>query len=421
MMALSKGAREKKALILLILTDLSCDTSRFCGFSTTEDLEKILAAKKNGALRALVLGLSIDGIKAALALKDAGFLVTMIDEKKSLPFSLHFSKEILSRFIEEISLVSGKTIEILEDEKIKLVYSHGSLETDLVVVPKKAKPDLSLLMDAGALVDVAGVQVDDHLMSTLPNIYACGSTVPMPTMAAKCFNGLKTAHVAAFNASSVIERETKTLSSQTQSVLVGKKLFARTGMTELEAFNYFSRENVIATTVYQQDLCIRVMVDKTSERIIGAEVFGEQGVKRRIDLLTFAISQKFSPKALLDLDMVDEEGELDPLKEAATRAHLALVDNIKVISADHLALWLASNQGFSVVNVGQKPLSKKTIHLPLEKIRERILEMESLEPIVLYSESGHESFLAQQALGQRGLNTYHLDGGLLAWQMLCDE
>lgn len=401
-------------------TAVPMDSPKVCGFSTTEDLEKIWQAKKNGAKEAVVLGLTIEGIKASLALKDLGFLVTLIDEKKSLPFSLHFSEEILSRFSQDISVLNGEINEIYEGERLEVAHSKGIIEADLVVVGQKAKPDLSMLIEAGALVN-DGIQIDDQLLCTLPNIYACGSTVQVPTMGAKSFNALKTAQIAGFNAVSE-NKQVLNLSCRTEFLEVKNKFFARTGLTELEAFKLFQRDNVVITTVYQNEMCLRIVVDKTKERIIGAEVFGDRGVKRRVDLLTMAISQEFSLKMLLDLDMVDEDGfELDPLKEAALRAHMALVKNVNVISSDHLALWLLSNKSFSLINVDKEPLGKKALHLPLEEIRKRLKEMETSLPIVLYSKSGHESFLAQQALGQRGLNTYHLDGGFLAWQILSKE
>jgi rhodanese-related sulfurtransferase len=154
-------------------------------------------------------------------------------------------------------------------------------------------------------------------------------------------------------------------------------------------------------------------------------------VLRRIDLLAVAVLEGWAPEKLIDLDMAylaNAGPAFDPLKDAAMRAKAAATQDEGFITAERLALWLADNRNFRLVDVGQTPLlsgrsGATTLHLPLENLRERLDELKGENtPIVLYSKSGHRSYLAQSALKQRGLaNVYHLDGGIAIWNLLASR
>lgn len=390
---------------------------------TLGDLFKIKKAIKDGASHATITGLSLDGIRAALSLKKAGLKVSLIDQKVQIPeFSLLFLKRIFESLSFECELrINTSIIDVFEgDLGLKLKLSTGEMATDLLITCTPLLPKISLLADAGAAVDQNLIQVDDHLRTTLPNIYAFGPAISVPTVITgerqwmpDLSVALRTSQVAGSNAAlKEGPLEIMKPSSNALVIKVGNSYFARTGLSEVKACQFFGADDVLVTTVHQGQISIRMMIDRKDQRIIGAEISGKRGVKRRIDLLSFAIALGLTPKRLLELDMVEPEAgfSMEPLKEAALRAHLLLSDKSQSISGDRLALLKAKNQGFSLVNVGE-PDTKKAIHLPLEKLRERIAEMEGLlEPIILYSKNGYESFLAQQALAQRGLSqTYYLD------------
>jgi len=183
--------------------------------------------------------------------------------------------------------------------------------------------------------------------------------------------------------------------------------------------------------VYEQEMCVKLIVDKANNRVVGGEVFGRQGVERRIDLLSVAVLESWSPEQIIDLDMAylaNSGPAFDPLKDAASRAKFAIADNSANMTVEQLILWLAHNRDFRLVDVGETPLLSSragatNLHMPLESLRERLDELTQIDtPIVLYSKSGHRSYLAQTALKQRGLNNvYHLDGGISTWNLVCPK
>lgn len=365
---------------------------------------------------------------------------------------MQFAGAILTKLSElSISVRLDSTIlraHELPNHGFRLSLSDGGhIDADLVVICIGIAPRTSLLAEAGAALDPEGlIRVDDHMATTLPHVYACGSAISVPyavTGERKWIPQpaivLRTAHIAGHNAAVDDTAEMDSLKPFCGTLIteVGDVSFARTGLHEHEARQLIGDENVLVTTVfgsaeesftYQQEMCVKLLVDKSSRSVIGGEVFGKLGVERRIDLLSVAVLEGWPPERLVDLDMAylaNLGPAFDPLKDAAMRSKIALIENTRVMSAEKLALWLAQDQDFRLVDVGETPLlsgrsRKKTMHLPLEYLRDRMDELTNVDtPIVLYSKSGHRSYLAQQALMQRGLtNVYHLDGGLATWQMV---
>ncbi len=103
-------------------------------------------------------------------------------------------------------------------------------------------------------------------------------------------------------------------------------LFARTGLKEHEARMLLGDAQIFSTTVfgsaaeswvYEQEMCVKLIVDKSNNRVVGGEVFGRQGVERRIDLLSVAVLEGWSPDQIIDLDMAylaNSGPAFDPLK-----------------------------------------------------------------------------------------------------------
>lgn len=427
---------------------------RVTNFRNLNDIKSVKSAIASGAKSVCVVGCGFYGVDAAIGLKEAGLDVVVVESKRRIMprFSLAFAETILAQLeAMGIEVLLGTTISSAEDksdQSFSLKLSDGEdINADLVVVCVGTTPRTSLLADAGAALDPGGnIRVDDHMETTLPNVYACGSAVSVPFAIINERRWipqpaviLRTAHIAGLNAAIDSDQQKESLKPFCGTLIthIGDTYYARTGLHEEEARGYFGDENVLVTTVfgasseawvYRQEMCVRLMVEKISRKVLGGEIFGKKGVERRIDLLSVAVLAGFTPEQIVDMDMAylaNSGPAFDPLKDAAMRAKNALDNNTQIMSAEKLALWLKSQEDFRLVDVGETPLlsgrdSTKTLHLPLESLRERISELKSSDsPIVLYSGSGHRSYLAQQALKQLGINNaYHLDGGHATWKMV---
>lgn len=411
---------------------------RVVNFRTSQDVLAIKDAIKAGAKKALVVGCGFYGVDAALALKKAGLKVSIIENKlRIMPkYSFQFAQEMLKQVRNldiRVSLNSSiKEVSPNGNDGFFITLSNGEvINTDLVVVCVGLKPRTELLQNVGAGLDQEGlIRVDDNMATTLPDIFACGSAVSVPYAVINKNKWIphpamvqRTAQIAGKNAS--VDNCDKWDKVQSfcgaLAVKIGDITFSRTGLSEEEAREFFINDEIFVTTTFgADDECVKLIVNKSYNEIVGGEVFGVKDVLRRIDLLSVAVTKKWSPKELIDIDMAflsDSVVNPEPLKEAALRANAAVLDDNPIMSAEQFALWIKEQKDFLLIDVGESPLfssgiQKKTIHIPLESLRERVADLSDSGPIILYSKSGYRSYLAQQALTQRGVKeVYHLDSG----------
>jgi pyruvate/2-oxoglutarate dehydrogenase complex dihydrolipoamide dehydrogenase (E3) component len=302
--------------------------SRVFNFHTHEDVFALKAAITEGAKTAVVVGCGFHGIDAALGLKEQGLRVTIIERSlRIMPkFSLQCAHAFLKKLCEQdLEVKLGTRIfRAVKDpkESFALTLSSGEqMSADLVIVATGIIPNTSLLESAGAAVGIDGlVRVDDHMRTTLPQVFACGINVSVPVAVSFDRRWVpepaviqRTAHVAGHNAACEILAEYDTIKPVTGTAMltIGDMCFARTGLNEAEARTTFGDENLLVATVfgtakesltYQSEICVKLIVNRATGRVVGGEVYGESKVLPSIDLLSVAVLEGFSPERLIDLD-----------------------------------------------------------------------------------------------------------------------
>lgn len=206
---------------------------------------------------------------------------------------------------------------------------------DLVIVVVGVKPRTMLLTDVGAAVGAAGaIVVDDHMRTSLPDIFAAGDMVitkhkllgstwlPLGT------NAHKQGRIAGENAVGGNARFSGSLGAQV--VKVCELVAARTGLNSCEArasglqtrsvtgdFDDHKAYYHGATTIH-----IRLIGEQNSGRLVGAQLVGSYGaeVAKRLDVLTTAISAGLTIPQLLELDLSYTpplSSPWDPIQSAA--------------------------------------------------------------------------------------------------------
>lgn len=400
------------------------------------------------AQTAVVVGAGFDGIEEALRIRARGLDVTIIEKNRRIMprFSLLSAQAMLEGLHDAgIKILLGETIRSVDCQNLKLTLrleSGREIDTDIIVPSIGVSPNVKLIEQAGALIDLDGlIRVDDEMMTTLPSIFACGTAVSVPLVVSgtriwlpKTSIVRRLAEIAGQNAAapegSALERMKP--ASAPLFLRIGDKEFARVGLSEHEARMYLGDDNFLTTTTVEpkgddSSVSISLLLDRSKRRIVGGEVFGKIGVTRINDLLAMAVTNGLSPEQIVDVDFSfgRDNDFYDPLRDAAYLAKHSCHNQSDAMTAQTLALWLKNERRFRLVDVDHFPnlagyFGKKTIHLPLEAIRSRMHELKIDDsPIVLYSQSGKRCFLAQRALAQRGLaNVYHLDGGLLSLHLL---
>ena len=151
------------------------------GISTLKTMaqaEKVYGMK---AKRAVVIGAGSIGVESCISLKRRGVEVTLLEQLgRVLPTVFDDEASgIIRRRIEAlgIQVVTGeKAVKFTGDGHVDGVETDARrIECDMVVLAIGVKPAIGLAEKAGATIGaLRGITVDEHMMTSVPGIYAAG-------------------------------------------------------------------------------------------------------------------------------------------------------------------------------------------------------------------------------------------------------
>jgi len=205
---------------------------------------------------------------------------------------------------------------------------------------------------------------------------------------------------------------------------------ARTGLTaELARERGFDAETVVITGLDRPHytpgaayVCIKVIADRTSRRLLGAQGFGRGDVVERIRILAGAISQSLTLPQIFALDL-GYNPAYNMAIDIAQTACLVLENKIDdLFTSMRMPEFRDHLEELHIVDVS--PLSEYTEHsipgsinIPLENVRREEIPFERGEKVVLYSNTSSSAYEALRFLTSRGYTDLHvLEGGYRCWR-----
>ena len=280
--------------------------------------------KKHSPNKALIVGGGYIGLEMAESLVASGLKVIIVER---MPNILGTMDDEINEIVESelkrnnVTLIKSTSVTEFkgEDTQVKkVILDNGEiLDVDIVIVGVGIRPNSELAKAAGIeLGQTRAIKVNEQMETNIPNIYSAGDCVeayhqvlerpvyiPLGTTANKQ-GKVAGENIAGGNASF--------------KGIVGTAVFkcfdleiARTGITEREVKNegldYIS--NVIdqgSRAGYYpggSKIRIKLIANKITGRIIGAEMVGKEGVSKRIDVFATAIAVKMTVNDFLNLDL----------------------------------------------------------------------------------------------------------------------
>ncbi|MDX9754332.1 MAG: FAD-dependent oxidoreductase [bacterium] len=322
---------------------------------------------------------------------------------------------------------------------VRAVTINGQEQhADLVLLCIGVRPNVGLAKEAGiALGPTGAIAVDDHLRTNVPDIYAAGDCSEM--------KHLVTGKPVWIPLGSTANRQGRVLGinlaggSEIFPGVLGTSIFrifdlnvARTGAGEKEAVEAgFDVETVVVPAGdaphYMPEgktVITKLIIDKKTERVLGAECWGPGKVDKVIDTLATAITLRANVADLQQLDLAYAPPFAPPLGNATTSANV--VRNKLDHKTDGIApLELKSrlDAGESVFLLDVRPpqaraklVTTNDVNIPVAALRERLNEIPKDRLVVTTCNVGLNAALACLILKQLGLaNVRYLDGGVTAW------
>jgi NADH oxidase (H2O2-forming) len=148
---------------------------------TLDDADRIRATKGTAAV---VVGSGPVGIEAALALRELGWEVTIVElMDRVLPRI--FDAPIAAMAVQHLAragvqvLVGEKVLEVLGDARVQGVRTdRRTIEAQLAVMVVGMRPEVTLAKAGGVKLGASGgIRVDPYLATSVANVWACGDCV----------------------------------------------------------------------------------------------------------------------------------------------------------------------------------------------------------------------------------------------------
>jgi NADH oxidase (H2O2-forming) len=289
---------------------------------TLEDGEKIDQAIKNGAKTAVVMGAGLIGLETAIALHERGLKVTIVEmlpQILPLPLDNEMAK-MLQDMLEQkgIKILTGKCVEeFLGTDKVTGIIATGEkIEADLFISAFGVRANTQLAVNAGiTLGETKAIKTNARMETNIRDVYAVGDCAEVTNIATQKpalpqlgTVAVRTGKIAGINAAGGYSLFTGALGSAVS------RLFQTdcgwTGLTEAAANK--ARIEVVTGTISSKTkadyypgalpIKVKLVVEKESQRIIGAQIVGGEEVTQRINAISLAIQRGMTAKDLSKAD-----------------------------------------------------------------------------------------------------------------------
>ncbi len=400
---------------------------------------------KHRPSKALVIGGGFIGLETAEALKQRGLAVTVVEKAPNIlsAFDQDMADLVAFHLKEQgVDLIVSDGIQAFV-EKRNLAYeaqleSGRRLSLDLAILSIGVRPELKLAREAGLEIgEIGGIVVNKRQQTSDPDIYAAGDAVEIhhlvtgkPSRIPLAGPANKQGRVAGANAAGGDLHFYGALGTaivETMGIIA-----AKTGLSEREAqtngYDYFvSVTHPLDHAGYYpgaEPLHMKLIAEKKSGKLLGAQIIGEQGVDKRIDVLATALTAGLGVEDLEHLDLAyapQFNSAKGPVIMAGFVAANTLRGEVATITGEELKQKLAMNQPIQLLDVRtheefrEEHIPQATL-IPVDEIREHIQDLDPTMETVVYCRVGLRGYLACRIILQHGFQkVYNLTGGILSF------
>ena len=297
----------------------------------------------------VVVGGGYIGLEMAEAVVDRGLRATILDPSGRVLNSTIAceASNLMNEAVAAagVAVRSEKATEVLAepDGRVRAVRTDAGeiIGCQMVVVSIGVEPRTDLAVAAGAATgEMGGIAVDDHMKTSLPNVWACGDVVEIPrapdsqrVLWPLAPTGRRSARVAARNAVARGGRAdtfrpiaggvaVKAFGVEAASVGLSMKQAGEAGFDAVAA----DIRHRTKTAAYpgSSPIDVRLVVERGAGRILGGQLVSSEGAALRADTLVPLVQRGATARELAeDLDLVYNPPvapAVDPLKVAASVA-----------------------------------------------------------------------------------------------------
>ena len=425
------------------------DIDKLFTLRTVEDTLRIKTyIEKNQPKSAVLVGGGFIGLELAENLRELGMEVTIVQRPKQLmnPFDSDMAAFLHNEMRKHgVKLALGHTVEGFQEttDGVRVLLKEAEpLCADMVVLAIGVTPDTKLAKDAGLELGIKdSILVNAHMQTSAPDIYAVGDAVQIKhfvtgqdALISLAGPANKQGRIAADH---ICGKNSSYPGSQGSSVIkVFDMTAAVTGVNETNARKAgLAVDKVILSPMSHAGyypggkiMTMKVVFEKETYRILGAQIVGYEGVDKRIDVLATAIHAGMKASDLAELDLA----YAPPYSSAKDPVNLAgfMIENISdgTLKQFHLEdIKTLPLDGSVILLDTRTPEEYERGHMagftniPVDVLREHLKELPKEKPVYVMCQSGLRSYIATRILKGNGYRAYNFSGGFRFYDAVMND
>lgn len=415
------------------------DSDKIFSLRTVEDTLHIHDyVQEHRPKSAVVIGGGFIGIETAENLRDLGLTVTLLQRPRQLMNNMDYDMatllhtEVREHGIDLRLRADVTGFEEVDGRVVAHVAGEDSIVADMVLLAIGVVPESHLAKEAGIELGIKGsIVVNDRMETSALDVYAVGDAVQVKhqvtgedavislagpankqgRIVADVICGLD-GHYQGSLGSSVIKVFDLTAASTGISVKA-----ARAAGIDCESV-VLSPGSHAGYYPGATPMTMKVVFERETLRLLGAQIVGVDGVDKRIDVLATAIQAGIRADKLKDLDLA----YAPPYSSAKDPVNMAgfMIENV---DSGILKQWHweqepdlprdGSVQLLDVRTVGEYSRGHIDgfMNIPIDDLRARLGGLDVAKPVYVICQSGLRSYIACRILAQHGFDCYNFSGG----------
>ncbi len=440
-----------------LLKKVGHDHPRVLSLRNLPDIDRIKEIVDQGIDSAVVVGggfIGLEVVEQLVRRKVHTSLVEMLPQVMP-PMDAEMAEPLHQALVDRgVNLYLNDKVADLEphESKVQVRLEGGKqFPVDLVVLAVGVRPESDLARRAGLeLTERGAIRVDGTQETSDPNIYAVGDVVEVKEAVlggttfvplggpANRQGRLAADRIATKQGTDVFaDEQSDYRGSQGTSIVrvfdlaagmtgLSEKALLRLGKCRGTDYDVVSAHPNSHAGYYPgaTPLAIKLIYEKPSGRVLGAQAIGTRGIDKRIDVVAMAIQMGATVYDLEQTELCYAPpfgSAKDPVNMLGFMAANTLRGLTKPVHADELDRFLADSEA-TLVDVRTAPevaagSIPSAIHVPLEELRGRLGEIPRDRPVVVYCKVGQRGYFAERILRQNGFDDVrNLNGGYVTWK-----
>ena len=420
------------------------DSNKIFTLRNIPDTDRIKAqVDRTDVQHAVVIGGGYIGVEMAENLKERGIEVTLVEAAPHIlaPFDSDMVTMLEKELKENgVHLILNDGVKSFHEKNtvLDIVLNSGTILTaELVILAIGVAPDTGFVKESGIELGTRGhILVNDHMETSIPDIYAVGDAIEVKDFvngqgAAIPLAGPanKQGRIVADNIAGI-----PSIFKGTQGTSI-IKVFSLTGATTGNNERNLKRLGIPYQVVYVHPFShatyypgalqysLKLLFNEEGH-ILGAQGIGVEGIDKSIDVIATTMRLSGTVYDLTELELSyapPYSSAKDPVNMLGFAAENILSKRTEVFTYETLkdynpeqTILLDVRSSLEFAN-GSLP---GAINIPLDTLRQRLLELDKNKLILAYCKMGLQGYLASRILSQNGFKVKNMTGGLKSASIL---